>query len=352
MLAHRFSSHPVDGTGIFGGLVAALAAYGTGRGLNLQQLTKASGLTPAQIVDPEARVSDASVLAIWSLLETELQDVNLPLSLARAAPASVFGGIAEGARYADTIGGAIGLVQRNQLVIADRMSLDIQALDTGTQVTLHHPLDHKGASGLAAFGTALFSRLISEYLETPGAIGEVQLTLPHVEEPNSYRQFFQARVTLGAPCSVVVLKPGVWDARCRHANETLFNYVEEHFRQTRTRLEGRIWPDSLSALRKSITDNAARNDYSTASAAAGANMSLRTAQRIAAKEGYVLQGMINAVRMENAMVLLENSSMRMERIAFQLGYSDDRAFRRAFKRLIGQSPTQYRQSKLGRRSRL
>lgn len=350
MLAHRFPSHPVEGTGIFGALVAALAAYGIARGLTMQQLTKTSGLTPEQIVDHEARVRDTSVLAIWSLLETELRDVNLPVSLARAAPASVFGGIAEGARYANTLGDALGLVRRNQIIIADRMTLDIEALETGVHLTLHHPLDHKGASGLAAFGTALFCRLLSEYLEMQSAITEVQLILPQVERPQAYRQYFQAPVTFGAPASVVVLEPGALDTPCRHANEALFAYVEEHFRQTRKRLEGRIWPDSLRALRKSIIENAARNDYSTAAAAAGANMSLRTAQRIAAKEGYVLQGMINAVRMENAMVLLQDGSMRMERIAFQLGYSDDRAFRRAFKRLMGQSPTQYRQSKLGRRS--
>ena len=71
-------------------------------------------------------------------------------------------------------------------------------------------------------------------------------------------------------------------------------------------------------------------------------MSLRSAQRLAAGEGFSLQQLIDGVRLESATCLLDDPSLRMDAIAFTLGYSDDRAFRRAFKRMTGMSPSEYR----------
>lgn len=50
------------------------------------------------------------------------------------------------------------------------------------------------------------------------------------------------------------------------------------------------------------------------------------------------------VRMDQAMILLKDSRYTVDEIAMRVGYNSSHSFRRAFKRLIGVSPSAYRQS--------
>ncbi|MEO1460037.1 MAG: helix-turn-helix domain-containing protein, partial [Pseudomonadota bacterium] len=73
-----------------------------------------------------------------------------------------------------------------------------------------------------------------------------------------------------------------------------------------------------------------------------AGLSLRTAQRLAAQQNTNLQAMIDAARAANAKAFLADPAISIETMAALLGYSDDRAFRRAFKRWTGATPSAYR----------
>ena len=82
--------------------------------------------------------------------------------------------------------------------------------------------------------------------------------------------------------------------------------------------------------------------FNAASVAAAANMSVRTAQRITALHGTTVQGLIGKVREHRATELLRDNRNDIGSIAFLLGYSDERAFRRAFQRWTGQTPSDCR----------
>jgi AraC-like DNA-binding protein len=48
------------------------------------------------------------------------------------------------------------------------------------------------------------------------------------------------------------------------------------------------------------------------------------------------------VRIRNAIVLLENSSLTISEIAYSVGYSDPRYFSSRFRKLTSKSPTEYK----------
>lgn len=50
------------------------------------------------------------------------------------------------------------------------------------------------------------------------------------------------------------------------------------------------------------------------------------------------------VRMDQAIILLKESGLTVDEIAVRVGYNSSHSFRRAFKRLMGVSPSAYRQS--------
>ena len=55
-----------------------------------------------------------------------------------------------------------------------------------------------------------------------------------------------------------------------------------------------------------------------------------------------LESYIEAVRVERAKRMLEQTSDTIDRIRLATGFSDPTSFRRAFRRVVGATPTEYR----------
>ena len=71
-------------------------------------------------------------------------------------------------------------------------------------------------------------------------------------------------------------------------------------------------------------------------------MAPRSLHRRLTEEGTSFRHLVDAERKQLAGQLLENTEMKQEEMAFQLGYGDPTAFARAFRRWFGQSPSEYR----------
>ena len=100
--------------------------------------------------------------------------------------------------------------------------------------------------------------------------------------------------------------------------------------------------DSANVRGFAAAENAEAGVFNAASVAAAANMSVRTAQRTTAEHGTTVQGLIDKVREHRATELLRDNRNDIGSIAFLLGYSDERAFRRAFQRWTGRTPSDTR----------
>ena len=73
------------------------------------------------------------------------------------------------------------------------------------------------------------------------------------------------------------------------------------------------------------------------------NLSPRSLHRHLAQEGTSLQQIKDAVRRDQAIALLNRSSLPLKRIASQLSFSGEKSFIRAFRRWTGTTPTVWRQ---------
>jgi AraC-like DNA-binding protein len=63
-----------------------------------------------------------------------------------------------------------------------------------------------------------------------------------------------------------------------------------------------------------------------------------------AKCGRTFRGLVDEIRQEMALSYLQNPDLGLVDIAYLLGFSEQSAFQRAFKRWTGHSPGEYRQS--------
>jgi AraC-like DNA-binding protein len=67
----------------------------------------------------------------------------------------------------------------------------------------------------------------------------------------------------------------------------------------------------------------------------------RTLRRQLAEEGTTLREVLDAVRLELATIRLRGTRVSLAAIAFELGFSDQTAFSRAFRRWTGRSPAEF-----------
>ncbi|OMH25568.1 hypothetical protein BGP75_23725 [Motiliproteus sp. MSK22-1] len=71
-------------------------------------------------------------------------------------------------------------------------------------------------------------------------------------------------------------------------------------------------------------------------------MSKRSLQRLLGLEGTSFSMILKQVRMERAILMLQQQDLNITQIAFQLGYSERSAFDRAFKKWTGLAPRSFR----------
>jgi AraC-like DNA-binding protein len=78
------------------------------------------------------------------------------------------------------------------------------------------------------------------------------------------------------------------------------------------------------------------------------HVSLRTLKRHLAAHGTSFQQLLDELRRDRALALLEDPTQSIATIADLLGYADASNFNRAFRRWMGVAPTEWRESRAGR----
>lgn len=91
-----------------------------------------------------------------------------------------------------------------------------------------------------------------------------------------------------------------------------------------------------------VASRLGKADVSADTIAANIGMSRRTLHRRLAEQGTTFNQIRETVVSKVSKEALTNTSVSITELAQQLGYSDSSAFDRAFKRLSGQTPSQYR----------
>ncbi len=118
-----------------------------------------------------------------------------------------------------------------------------------------------------------------------------------------------------------------------HASPTL---PAETYHQTAPAAD---FTDSLSQLIRSLLPEGYPN---LAIAAESAGMSIRTFQRRLEDNNLSYSDLVDQVRFERATELLQDRSIKLIDIAFELGYTEPANFSKAFKRWTGVSPREFR----------
>lgn len=326
-------------------IVSTTVAFALSRGLTMAQISLATGLSGQDFVAGCSRPPEKTLPLIWKLLSENVpSEAPLTMEMAKATPFSFFADVAHGMQFADTVGDAVSLLVDHQRVLSDQINSDLVIENDQAILIADHPYDAMDDGRTAEMTKALAWRLIRHLAVEPIAPLSVDFVHAPTGDIEGYRNLFGVVPKFEARRSTITLARSMLDVPIQHASSELFAYVKEHLAAQERQLQANRVTDPLAPLKTSVIVASERGDFSPQMVARIAGMGYRQAQRFAARHGTTLGTLIDQNRFDLARDLLSNTNNTVENIALVLGFADDRAFRRAFNRFVGVSPSEYRRT--------
>jgi AraC-like DNA-binding protein len=162
------------------------------------------------------------------------------------------------------------------------------------------------------------------------------------DDVSEHERVFSAPLAFGAPRNEVVVDAAVLDVPLVRADPRLSEVLDQHVRDLVERMPA---AQSLSdQVRRTIRDAFPRGDFGLEAIGRRMGMGARTLQRSLSSEGASHRQIVEQVRHEFALHYLAETRVPIKEVASLLGYSELRAFYRAFERWTGLPPAAYRRS--------
>ncbi|MEM8541644.1 MAG: AraC family transcriptional regulator ligand-binding domain-containing protein, partial [Pseudomonadota bacterium] len=215
-------------TTVNNGTVMSVVASALARGLPISEVQDTAGVSCDQLMNPEARLPEDAMPRIVALIAERFPNDPFTLDIARAAPFSFFGGLADGARYADGLRTAIKQLAKNCAIISDQLELTFHESPSEAKIVHVHPWNHMDGGRSAEIGSAIIPRLFSEFLGIPDCFERITFSHAPNFDAQHYVDYFGVPVEFNAPEISLVLNHEKLNEKIKYANIDLFNYVQTH----------------------------------------------------------------------------------------------------------------------------
>ena len=342
---HHESGKAANSRGMQASMVGATVFFAVSRGVSMERITTETGLTTDDLIDPNGRLPDHLLASVWRLLDKTCPGQALTLEMASIAPSAYFGTLFHAMRQAADIRGAIGLFIRFQRIMSDRVCIELAEEPIETSVRFSHPSDKLDGGCGAEVGAALNARFMREHFSRD-ALVRVRFATPPHGPLEAYEDFFNVPVEFEKESNVLILKTTLLAQPVVKRDAYLLGHLEKHLNEVCDALASPRDSEFLTRIRQAIAENAQRAEYSVQGLSQQLNMSLRSLQREAKTHHLSLAQLVHEARMEHAKKLLMDSRSNIAEVSFLIGYSQVRAFTRAFKRSFGQTPSEFRRTSI------
>lgn len=334
---------PDDTSGdyIRAGMVMGLAAYALARGLQREEILACTKLPLSDLLDPEARVPDRALHLLWRRLAAHCPGEAVALHLASVVPLTDFGVLMHVVRFTRTVQEALQMFTRYSDLIAGRLQVRLVDGPEHTALRMHHPLDDLDGGHAAEMALALATRLGRESFGSANALDHVDLRFVPHGPLDQYADAFGAPVRFEQPHNAMVFRTADFSTPVRHGDIHTLDYLQGHFEAVRQRFAPAP-TDDLARVHAAIATNAERGEYGAEALAKQLGMGLRTLQRMLREHDTTVAALLERAREANARALLGDPKIGIDEVAFVLGYSSARAFRRACIRWTGMPPSELR----------
>lgn len=327
-------------------LVPLLLWYGKSRGVAVEPLIAEHRLPDDVLAQPPGKVTlttAAAVLpALADALAGQLGDRHLGLAMADAVPRGAYGVAEFLIRSGPTLRDAFENTARFNAIISPSQTFKFEEADG--EARFHHFASHSpGMLGrqLNEYTSAILIKALRSLSgEPPNRVWFIHERPAEVDVERLTAAVGTTNVEYGAAtCGFAV--PAALLAREVHGGDpALYAFLEEH---ALAALASRPKTDDLlERLRHQLRDALRLGEPNVERVATRLHRSGRTLQRRLSELSTSFQQVLDDVRFDLARAYLKDSRLDVSQVAYLLGYSELRAFDRAFRRWADASPSEWR----------
>jgi AraC-like DNA-binding protein len=289
--------------------------------------------------DRDARLAEAECADLFDKAAACLRDNALGLHVGESIRPGHYGVLGYVAMNCATLGEALSRLQRYQALVLDIGPMQLQMKADELRLSWN-PDTERPFRQLAEFnlaGLVTFARWISGRPDVPRRL---EFNYPMPDDISEHQRIFNCELRFDQLRYAIVL-PQAWLQRP-------LIQPDSAMRQLMLRLAEKQMlglprgGDTLAKLRALIARQLSEGELMLEPLAAQLGMSTRTLQRKLKDAGLGFTQLVDDVRQELAERYLADPGLDLNDLAFLLGFSEQSAFQRAFKRWRGESPGAYR----------
>lgn len=311
-------------------------------GADWEGILRECGIAPAALLDPEARVPQASFDRVWAIAAERTGDPCIGLHAGekvQARAVNVFGYLA---LSSSTLGEGLKRVARYQQLVSGRALLDLHEDGGVARVELAPDEPSNEARAVRAEYTALLIlRFLGWVAEQPVLPLEASFAHAPRGPVDDYARALRCPVKFNTLRSELVFAKSALDLPSAHANPSIAQLTDAFA----ARLAAEVATGGTVAhTRRALAAllDSGEGDVRRVSRRLG--MSSRTLQRRLAEEGESFRSVLDRLRRELAHEHLRERRASIAEAAHITGFSEVSAFARAVRRWFGCTPRELRDS--------
>ena len=312
-------------------------------GLDALAIASQAGIDLARIADPTERIAIDKVDAMLRVAIPLIPDPAFGLQAARCWHPAYLGVLGHAWLSSQTLRTAFERLARYSRLVGERGAAKAEQTPRGLKVSFRPNRGDPATEPVAAvFGDIAMAVLLDMCRMNAGAAlrpTAVSLGRPEPRETQPYERFFGCPVRYGAGEDALVLSARDADRPLPSSNRRLAAVFDGMLTGELARLDR---SDVVSRCRAEVLDHLPSGEMGELEMAKRLHMSRRTLQRKLAETDTTYLRLVDDTRKDLALRYIADKTRPITDIAFTLGFSQQSAFTRAFKRWTGVSPTDYR----------
>ena len=314
--------------------------YRTDSGQNQgEQLLQIAGLTESEFTKPGSRFPSANYPRVLDQLVQLSANPLISLSLGEATQPRMLGSVGFLMSTSDNLEQAYRNLIDYLPLLHEEAVLELEQSPRGTVLTLELNQNHP----------ALIDYLLACLINWPRwltghqvAVQRVKLARSEPEDKRPYQQFFAAETEFGAPSNQLWFSSDYLSLPCLDANAEM-HQLHREFADVllgQSGRQGALIAQTRNLIRQQLVDH--QCSVSREQVAEQLGMSLRTLQRKLGLQDTSFQEIHDQTRRDLCLQMIQRGELSFGEIAYQLGFSNQSAFQKAFKRWMKQPPSEYR----------
>ncbi len=313
------------------------------RGLNTHEVLAISGLTSESLYLPNTEFNRFHELATFeSLLDITQSDI-LGLQIGRSIKVSCLGLPGYAMLVSENVAQAVSCLIAFPLLLGWYFNIELESDKKAVTLKIS---DYCYSDKLKQFSIemALSSvlTLVEDLLGHSVKPMAVHLTCRSTTHIQKVATFLDCNVEHGN-YDGITFESSTFTSPCPLANKVSFEDLFRQCEQKENEWYARTSEDIASKIKYILSQNPSSRAMPIV--AKELWMTERTLRRRLKEQGISFQKLLNQVRHQQAITLLETSNTHIADIAEQLGYSDTASFRHAFKRWSKLTPSEFRKLK-------